>query len=233
MNDPMTSPWNQNLGAAIIRASTKIPNVAPDKRNAYDKYDYASAEEIIRLCRSALLSEGIRIYRKTDGRYYEKGEKIFLPALFTVHHPESGEIESHSYHWPVTCQRQNQWGKAVAVAWTSCTKYFLVGYLQLSRISPDDDMDFYGKAAEPTSSKRGDDVVAKSPAWKFPFKANDHTGAIDWAIKQKAFDSDRKAVQEAYKKAIAGHKDTEKAASAWTSAVSKNLKEAANDSVPF
>lgn len=123
------------LFAALAAAQASIQESAKkDGRNAHQGYDYTTADEMIALCRSALLKAGLSVFR-ADWSYTpnsEDGPGCVLSRIVIVH-PASKSLRVHTLAWPAIPGAGRPLDKAVAAALTTSLSYWLRDLLLVPR----------------------------------------------------------------------------------------------------
>ena len=127
----MTTP---KLDAAIVAAQARAVTVKKDATNSFQRYDYASAEAIIRAGVDALSSEGVAV---VPGSMELQDGAILRREWLMIH--KSGETRSAVQDWPVVPGKGRPLDKAYAGALTSSFAYFLRDLLCMDRVAPGDD----------------------------------------------------------------------------------------------
>ena len=123
-----------NLDAAIVAAQARAVTVKKDATNDYQRYDYASAEAIIRAGVEALSAESVAV---VPGLMEFREGAILRREWLIVH--ASGETRSAIQDWPIVPGKGRPLDKAYAGALTSSFGYFLRDLLCMARVAPGDD----------------------------------------------------------------------------------------------
>ena len=123
------------LFAAIAAAQASIQESAKkDGRNAHQGYDYTTADEMIALCRSALLKAGLSVFR-ADWTYTPNSEEGpgCVTSRIVIVHPSSKSLRVHTLTWPAIPGAGRPLDKAVAAALTTSLSYWLRDLLLVPR----------------------------------------------------------------------------------------------------
>jgi hypothetical protein len=143
------------LSAALVQAQKSIGGVEKGTRNDFHGYDYASAEDVIKAGRNALLDNGLALVRTgwlvdvlpglTEYQYKATPSSgafsnYMVTASWLLVH-ESGEERDLGVTDAVVVPSKGQsLDKAQAAALTTCENYLLVGLLQIPRVNQGDDI---------------------------------------------------------------------------------------------
>lgn len=130
------------LAKGILAAQRKCKPVEHDKRNEYQKFNYASSEAVITEGRDALLSANLALIplELTLDGWEREGENRFelIRQYILVH--ESGEAIVFFTRWPVMVEKGRPLDKATAIADTLSLSYLLRDLLLMPRIAPGDEV---------------------------------------------------------------------------------------------
>lgn len=171
------------LAAALVAAQADAGSVAKDARNEFHRYDYASAEAMIREARDTLSKHGLALLpigwalrARPDAAKEAKGAVGDVLSGFVLLH-SSGEERELAVEWPVVLEKGRPEDKAVAGALTTSLAYLLRGLLLLPRedeeAAPDqrDDRDY---DPGPTKQRDPRETMPQSPpADPAPSKSSD------------------------------------------------------------
>lgn len=156
------------LAGALAKAQAAVEAVPHDRRNDYHKYDYTSAEAIIREGKRALSASGLALVPvdQTLNGWEREGENRFeLCRRFLLLHA-SGESCPVMVTWPVVPDRGRPLDKAVASAATTSLAYLLRDLLLMPRVDEADDL--AGRedrpAAKPAPVKAPDSIKKTAKA---------------------------------------------------------------------
>ena len=140
-----------SLQMALLEAQQAIATIPKESRNEFDKFDYASAETIIRDCRVALHGAGLVAY--ADGNTVHDFDPSqngannsvgMLDATFVLAHPASGETRQFVSQMPFTLRKGWPAEKAVAASLTHALKFWLCRLLLVPRVDKDAELDAVG-----------------------------------------------------------------------------------------
>ena len=140
----------KSLPAALLQAQQAIGAVGKDARNDFGRYDYVSAEAMIRGSRAALHSAGVL--------FFEAGTEVLaegaaVQVSYRLCHPASGEEQLISRDWPIARDlgkgKTKPEDKALAGALTACLSYTLRGLLLIPRVDQADEMDQGDRQEDP------------------------------------------------------------------------------------
>jgi hypothetical protein len=123
-------------------AQQSMAGVVKDGRNAFAKYDYVSAEALIRDSRVALHNAGL-VLVPVSLTICGEGDERRLDAQWQLH-DEDGGIVDVSCQWPITIEKGRPIDKATAVARTASLGYLLRDLLLLPRVASEDELDWSG-----------------------------------------------------------------------------------------
>lgn len=123
-------------------AQQSIAGIVKDGHNSFAKYDYVSAEALIRDSRSALHSAGL-VLVPAALRIVGEGEERRLDASWEVR-DEEGAAVAVGCAWPVVIEKGRPLDKAIAVARTASLGYLLRDLLLLPRVAHEDELDWSG-----------------------------------------------------------------------------------------
>lgn len=156
-------------------AQQSIAGVVKDGHNGFAKYDYVSAEALIRDSRAALHSAGLVLVPVSLGIVGE-GEERRLDASWEVRDDE-GAVVPVGCAWPVVVEKGRPLDKAIAVARTASLGYLLRDLLLLPRVAHEDELDWSGhdearagleklsdKAPKKEQPKKAEQAPAPAPA---------------------------------------------------------------------
>lgn len=139
---PVTS-IGSNVAAALATARDRCAAVEKGARNAFQKYDYASADAIIGAAKDAMNETGLlviplpaELHVSGSGQlaFYEMRRRVVLA------HASGESIELPMLHWPVIPEKGRPLDKAFAIAITTSLAYFLRDLLSMTRVDASDDM---------------------------------------------------------------------------------------------
>ena len=123
-------------------AQQSLAGVVKDGHNGFAKYDYVSAEALIRDSRGALHSAGL-VLVPVALRIVGEGEERRLDASWEVR-DEEGAAVPVGCAWPVVIEKGRPLDKAIAVARTASLGYLLRDLLLLPRVAHEDELDWSG-----------------------------------------------------------------------------------------
>jgi hypothetical protein len=157
-------PPDAALFAALAKAQSLAKLVEKDARNAFHKYNYASAEALIAEAKAALAECGLAVIpselmiQEPRAAESECGAKAVLIAEWFVVHEAGGRHVIHC-QWPVIPEKGRPLDKALAAARTASLGYLLRDLLQLPRVEEGTDLDHdsrdHGRGAAPMSRADG------------------------------------------------------------------------------
>jgi hypothetical protein len=133
------------LAAALLTAQQAIGAVGKDAHNAFGKYDYVSAEAMIKASRVALHSAGVLFYASGVEVI---GEGRAVQVTYRLSHPATAEELEMSRAWPICPGKGKPEDKALAGALTACLSYTLRDLLLIARVDPSEEMDDTARPAE-------------------------------------------------------------------------------------
>lgn len=147
------------LATAIVAAQASARDVEKDARNAFMRYNYASAEAIIAEAKSALAGAGLAVLPVASSLEYSadlyasQGIGATLHCTWRLVHT-SGEHMDLTCSWPVVPEKGRPPDKATAAARTASLGYMLRDLLQLPRVEEgtgldDDSRDAQGARGAP------------------------------------------------------------------------------------
>jgi hypothetical protein len=127
------------LAAALIAAQRDLKAVHKGSENAFHRYRYASAEDMMSACRQALHAQGLAA-RSTRWSIESDETHRWVVASYELIH-ESGEVEQYpmATKWPFQEEKGRPLDKALAGALTSSLGYWLRSLLLVPR--DDEEMD--------------------------------------------------------------------------------------------
>jgi hypothetical protein len=171
-----TSDTLDKLAAALSKAQAEARGVEKDARNQFHRYDYASAEGIIRECKAHLAAHGLAVVpRSTElvpSTIMAEVAPFVLRRGWVLTH-ESGQHLHLSQDWVVVPEKGRPLDKAVAAADTASLGYFLRDLLQLPRVEKGTDLD---------ANERDNFVLTKQSAPKHhPSWSSDRKAFCAWA----------------------------------------------------
>lgn len=144
------------LQTALLKAQQALSAIPKESRNEFDRFDYASAETILRECRKPLHDAGLVAYadgNTVSGDYAATGTGV-IDASFVLSCPASGELERHTSQMPFTLRKGWPAEKAVAASLTHALKFWLCRLLLVPRVDKDAELDAIPDADfEPSSAK--------------------------------------------------------------------------------
>ena len=124
--------------AALVSAQRTMQAVSKDSTNAFHKYKYASADDIIAAARVALNNQGLALIRSWKVVFNEAG--IWVDSQFSlVHDGSAGVFNAGVVPFPVIEDKGRPLDKALAGALTSSLAYFLRDLLLIPK--DDESMD--------------------------------------------------------------------------------------------
>lgn len=110
--------------SALVAAQANMVAVAKDSTNAFHKYKYASADDVIAAARIALNDQGLALIRNWSVKFNEAG--IWVDSQFSLIHDGSvGVFNAGTVPFPVIEDKGRPLDKALAGALTSSLAYFL------------------------------------------------------------------------------------------------------------
>jgi hypothetical protein len=136
---PTTDGAPVGLRRALIAAQRDLKAVHKGSENAFHRYRYASAEDMMSACRQALHANGLSA-RRTRWSTESSETHTWLVCSYELAH-ESGEIEHYpmATKWPFAEEKGRPLDKALAGALTSSLGYWLRDLLLVPR--DDEEMD--------------------------------------------------------------------------------------------
>jgi hypothetical protein len=132
-----------NLAAALSAARDKCKPAALDATNTFHKYDYASAEEILRVGGEALKGSGLAVVPVSSQLTVLGDGSATIHALdrdLLLIHSSGESLPLRVRGWPVIPDRGRPLDKAFASALTTSLSYLYRDLLQMPRVDPADDM---------------------------------------------------------------------------------------------
>lgn len=127
------------LAAALVAAQRDLKQVTKGSENAFHRYKYASAEDMMTACREALHKHGLAV-RRTRWSIESDDTHHWVVASYEIVH-EAGETEAFQMatRWPFQEEKGRPLDKALAGALTSSLGYWLRDLLLVPR--DDEEMD--------------------------------------------------------------------------------------------
>lgn len=117
------------LAAKLVRIAQAVGPIEKDGRNEGQKYDYTTAEAVIREVREKMLGEGILLVEAcTHSERDTDSNMTTVELLYELIDTESGE----KWSIPYAGQGWDKGDKGIWKAYTGARKYFLRGVLSLS-----------------------------------------------------------------------------------------------------
>jgi hypothetical protein len=124
------------LYAALLQAQRFVSGVEKDSENAFQKYKYASTEDMLQEARECLLKAGLTCF--CEHWYILDGNVV---SMMTLVHAESGESKSTTIAMPLVEEKGRPRDKAVTTALTYSLGYFMRGLLLIPRVEKGTDVD--------------------------------------------------------------------------------------------
>jgi len=135
---PLVAPVDA-LASALVEAQRAAVGVHKSSKNSFHRYDYASAETIIRAASTALTGAGLALVCVEADLVVVDDLKI-LRRRFTLYHA-SGQSIDLAQAWPIVVEKGRPLDKAVASADTAGLGYLLRSLLMLPRVEAGTDLD--------------------------------------------------------------------------------------------
>jgi hypothetical protein len=161
-----TEPRESKLAAALATARERCKAAAKDRRNEYQKYDYASSESIITEAAEALKSTGLSPVL-TSPRLHVAGSGNMAIYTLTRHihliHTSGESVYMDELEWPVLPDKGRPPDKAFAIAITTSLAYFLRDLLLMPR-GAQDDMDAHTEEPSAAPAPTEERKPAETPA---------------------------------------------------------------------
>lgn len=125
---------------ALLRAQRGIENVGKGGTNAFHKYKYTTAEDMIAASRLVLHQNGLLVFRQSWSISHGELEhdEATVTMSFKVMHPSSGTFFSADGEWFVVPEKGRPFDKAQAASLTTAFSYFLRDLLLLPRVDEDE-----------------------------------------------------------------------------------------------
>ena len=150
---------NTKWAAGMVQAAKSLKAIEKRGRNSFHKYEYATAEDVMDACRSALAAGGMAV-DASEWEVEQVGESSFMlrQKLRIVH--ESGECQTRTIVWPIVPEKGRPMDKAVAVALTASLAYAVRGMLLAPRgigepdMSARDDTAYHPPQAKPAAKPK-------------------------------------------------------------------------------
>jgi hypothetical protein len=168
-----------DLAKALAAARDRCELAHKNARNDFHKYDYASAEEILRVAGEALKDSGLSLVDvSSEMRVIPAGSTALhvLDRHFVLIHASGESLPKHFLGWPVIPDRGRPLDKALAAALTTTLAYVYRDLLAMPRVAKGDDVsgredreDSSGDA--PPAPKRNKKPAAPPPAQPGPTKS--------------------------------------------------------------
>jgi hypothetical protein len=153
----MSENTNTNKWAAgLVAAAKSLKAIEKRGHNSFHRYEYATAEDVMDACRSALAAGGMAVdASEWDIQSMTDGSFLLRQKLRIVH--ESGEYRTRRIVWPIVPEKGRPLDKAVAVALTASLAYAVRGMLLAPRgigepdMSARDDTAYHPPQAKPAA----------------------------------------------------------------------------------
>jgi hypothetical protein len=136
-----TEPRESKLAVALAAARERCKAAVKDRRNEYQKYDYASSESIITEAAEALKSTGLSpVLTSPKLRVTGSGHMAIYELTRHCHliHTSGEAVNLGELEWPVLVDKGRPIDKAFAIAITTSLAYFLRDLLLMPRGAQDD-----------------------------------------------------------------------------------------------
>jgi hypothetical protein len=174
------------LMPALIQAQRSIGGVEKGTRNDFHGYDYASAEDVIKAGRGALLDNGLALVRTgwllstlpalTLEQYKATPSSgafanYMVTASWLLVHESGEERDLGVTDCVVTPGKGQAVDKAQAAALTTCENYLLVGLLQIPRVNQGDDIS--GREDRPQTQEPPAEKATPPKADKKPLRSDE------------------------------------------------------------
>jgi hypothetical protein len=134
-------PRESKLATALTAARERCQPAIKDRRNQFQKYDYASSESIISEAREALKSTGLSpVLTSPKLRVTGSGHMAIYELTRHCHliHTSGESVYLGELEWPVVVDKGRPIDKAFAIAITTSLAYFLRDLLLMPRGAQDD-----------------------------------------------------------------------------------------------
>jgi len=135
---PLVAPVDA-LAAALVEAQRAAVGVHKSSKNTFHRYDYASAETIIRAASAALTGAGLALVC-VEADVVGVDDLKILRRRFTLYHATGQSIDL-AQAWPIVVEKGRPLDKAVASADTAGLGYLLRSLLMLPRVEAGTDLD--------------------------------------------------------------------------------------------
>ncbi len=142
-----------NIARALIAAQSSVERPGLDGENTYDRYRYASVNEIFRVSREALCKSGLALLEVNVEHLPPDARSEFGTLRITrwIVHSESGDTWQTVQEYPIGKGGKNRPAdKQHAASLSGARKFYVLGLLLLDRGDPRD---------EPDTSERSRDVA--------------------------------------------------------------------------
>lgn len=124
---------HKSIHAALVAAQQEIGAAAKDSTNAFHRYKYVSADQMIEHCRTALANNGVLVMQGSVERIGEGGGTDWLRFHYVAVHGASGtSIEWHQ-DLPAVPEKGRPIDKATCGAMTVSLSYAIRGLLLVPR----------------------------------------------------------------------------------------------------
>jgi hypothetical protein len=138
------------LTEALLEAQRAVGGIGKDARNDFGRYDYVSAEAMIRGARVALHHAGLAFFA-SGTEIVAEGQSV--QVTYRLSHPGSGQELVFARDWPISRDlgkgKTKPEDKALAGALTACLSYTLRGLLLIPRVDPSEEMDVGDRQEDP------------------------------------------------------------------------------------
>lgn len=140
-NPKATQAEGTAIRAALVNAQKALSGIAKTSENKFGEYKYASAEDVMHACRTALHASGLAA-RRTRWCVEGEGPIYWVVCSFELVH-ESGEVEAYpmATRWPFMEAKGHPLDKRLAGALTLTLAYWLRDLLNVPRELQEEDMD--------------------------------------------------------------------------------------------
>lgn len=130
-----------SLTLALAKARDRCKAASKDARNEYQKFDYASADQVIKVASEAMADSGLALLPVSEELYVLGNAQMACYALrreLILSHSSGEFVPLTIKGWPVVPDRGRPLDKAYAIALTSSLAYKLRDLLQMPRGTSDD-----------------------------------------------------------------------------------------------
>jgi len=136
-NDAMV---HDSLESALAAAQANVKSVAHDGKNDYSRYNYTTAEAMVKASISLFGDQQLAFDRKSY-EFIVKHNLLMIKSVFNLTHGSTKEISEYTGEWPVVEKKGTPMDKALAAALTSSFAYIIRDVLKIPRLDEKENMD--------------------------------------------------------------------------------------------